>query len=74
MIYMIPECKHIFHLECLKTWFLQKNQEREQRCAFCNIKLDITNLKSLVKKKDNEIEMVDLYDSPIKSDNSSKTS
>ena len=32
----IPNCRHIFHIECTYKWFESKNQEREQRCPFCN--------------------------------------
>lgn len=32
----INECRHIFHTECVRTWFEQKNE-----CPLCKIKLDI---------------------------------
>ena len=28
-VFRIPECKHVFHEECLRTWFMSKNQEEE---------------------------------------------
>ena len=42
---MIPGCRHVIHVECCEQWFLSKNQEREQRCPFCNLSLDITVLR-----------------------------
>jgi len=46
-IYRMPICKHIFHKECVETWFSSKNQEREQRCPLCNDISDITVLREL---------------------------
>ena len=40
-VYRVPDCEHIFHEECLRNWFMSKNQESEQRCPFCNLVLDI---------------------------------
>jgi Ring finger domain len=31
----INECRHIFHTECIRTWFEQKNE-----CPLCKIKLE----------------------------------
>ena len=49
-VYRIPTCQHMFHEECLRNWLLQKNQEAEQRCPFCNQALDITELRERQKR------------------------
>lgn len=36
----------------MKQWLLSKNQEREQRCPYCNVQLDITILRDLKKDKE----------------------
>jgi hypothetical protein len=41
----IPGCNHVFCKECTRNWFDSKNQEREQRCPFCNLVIDITELR-----------------------------
>lgn len=59
---MIPGCKHVIHVECCEQWFLSKNQEREQRCPFCNISLDITVLRRT--KQENVQKEGSSYQSP----------
>jgi hypothetical protein len=43
--YKIPGCNHLFCVECTRNWFDSKNQEREQRCPFCNLVLEIEVLR-----------------------------
>jgi hypothetical protein len=42
----IPGCNHVFCKECTRNWFDSKNQEREQRCPFCNLAIDIAELRA----------------------------
>jgi hypothetical protein len=44
MVYKMP-CSHFCHEECTQKWFLSKNQEKAQRCPFCNIKLSLSSLR-----------------------------
>ena len=49
--FKIPGCNHLFCVECTRNWFDSKNQEREQRCPFCNIVLDIEELRMQKREK-----------------------
>ena len=68
LIYRTPTCHHIFHDECMRSWLLSKNQEREQRCPLCNVPLDITILRDLKKEKEKK-EMNGFKDRPSDSKN-----
>jgi hypothetical protein len=37
--YMITQCKHVFHTQCLENWFKQKKE-----CPFC--RQEITNINN----------------------------
>ena len=52
LVYRTPTCTHLFHDECMRSWLMSRNQEREQRCPLCNVKLDITILRDLRRERE----------------------
>lgn len=49
----MPPCGHLVHDECARSWFDTKNQEREQRCPFCNKALLIADLRKKKESREN---------------------
>ena len=48
-IFVLPDCKHTFHVECLKKWFV-----KSITCPICRNDVK-ESLKKLRDKKDKEL-------------------
>lgn len=51
MVRKLPQCKHIFHDQCLMKWLDGPTQQDSQKCPMCNIPLSVQLLEQAIAEE-----------------------